>query len=232
MDVISQINEEKSIAAQKKKSTVISKIHEGDRILFLTKRSNLIEFFAYTQVDEVYSDTKDLYDYYFSKRKLKLKGIKYFSKPISTKEVVDQLKFIENKDKSSAYFRSEYREIPKEDFTQIYKRANLIKTFPSYLEEVSMSFKEFMLSTINVVYNFVKNNEKRKQIEIKSFLTLLKKCLDEYNISKSMAEIQEFYGRHAIELGFKHIPSRDPDKFVPLYLANGEKKNFAYINLE
>jgi len=232
LDVISQINEEKSIAAQKKKSTVISKIHEGDRILFLTKRSNLIEFFAYTQVDEVYSDTKDLYDYYFSKRKLKLKGIKYFSKPISTKEVVDQLKFIENKDKSSAYFRSEYREIPKEDFTQIYKRANLIKTFPSYLEEVSMSFKEFMLSTINVVYNFVKNNEKRKQIEIKSFLTLLKKCLDEYNISKSMAEIQEFYGRHAIELGFKHIPSRDPDKFVPLYLANGEKKNFAYINLE
>lgn len=232
MDVISQINEEKSIAAQKKKSTVISKIHEGDRILFLTKRSNLIEFFAYTQVDEVYSDTKDLYDYYFSKRKLKLKGIKYFSKPISTKDVVDQLNFIENKDKSSAYFRSEYREIPKEDFTQIYKRANLIKTFPSYLEEVSMSFKEFMLSTINVVYNFVKNNEKRKQIEIKSFLTLLKKCLDEYNISKSMAEIQEFYGRHAIELGFKHIPSRDPDKFVPLYLANGEKKNFAYINLE
>lgn len=232
MNVISQINDEKSIAAQKKRSTAISKIHAGDRILLLTKRSNLIEFFAYTQVDQVYSNTNDLYDYYFSKKKLKLKGIKYFSKPISTIDIAERLEFIENKDKSSTYFRSEYREISKEDFTQIYKKANLIKTFPSYLEEISMSFKEFMLSTINVVYNFVKNIEKRKQIEIKAFLTLLKKCLDEYNITKSIAEIQEFYGRHAIELGFKHIPSRDPDKFVPLYLANGEKKNFAYINLE
>ena len=47
-----------------------------------------------------------------------------------------------------------------------------------------------------------------------------------------MAEIQEFYSRNAIELGFRHIPSRDPDKFVPLYLSPSEKKNFAYISLE
>ena len=95
-----------------------------------------------------------------------------------------------------------------------------------------MTFKEFMLSTIRAVYNFVKNVEKRKLIEIKAFLNLLKKFLDEYNIKKIIAEIQEFYSRHAIELGFKHVPSRDPDKFVPLYFANGETKNFAYINLE
>ena len=95
-----------------------------------------------------------------------------------------------------------------------------------------MSFKEFMFSTIRAVYNFVKHVEKRKQIEIKTFLNLLKKFLDEYNIQKNMAEIQDFYVRHAIELGFKHVPSRDPDKFVPLYLANGERKNFAYIDLE
>lgn len=232
MDVISSINEEKCIGAEKEKSRIINKIHTGDRILLLTKRNNLIEFFGYTQVDVVYQDTTDLYDYYFSKKKLKLKGIKYFSKPIPTKDVVEELDFIENKNKSSSYFRSDYREISKEDFTRIYKKANLIKIYPSYLEEITMSFKEFMLSTINIVYDFVKNNEKRKQIEIKSFLTLLKKCLDEYDIKKSMSEIQEFYGRHAIELGFKHVPSRDPDKFVPLYLANGEKKNFAYINLE
>lgn len=232
MDVIPQINENKSIAAQKKRSTSIGKIHAGDRLLLLTKRSNLIEFFGYTQVDEIYQDSDDLYEYYHSKKKLKLKGIKYFSKPISTIDVVEQLDFIEKKDKSSAYFRSEYREISKEDFTRIYKKANLIKTLPSYLEEISMSFKEFMLSTIRAVYNFIKHVEKRKQIEIKTFLSLLKKFLDEYNINKNMAEIQEFYGRHAIELGFKHVPSRDPDKFVPLYLDNGERKNFAYINLE
>ena len=232
MDVIPQINEQKCIAAQKKRSTSIGKIHAGDRILLVTKRSNLIEFFGYTQVDEVYQDQKDLYDYYFSKRKLKLKGIKYFSKPVSTIEVMDKLDFIENKKKSSNYFRSEFREISKEDFTYIYKQNTLIKSLPSYLEEVKMSFKEFMLSTIRAVYNFVKNVEKRKLIEIKKFLNLLKKFLDEYNINKSMAEIQEFYGRHAIELGFKHVPSRDPDKFIPLYFENGEKKNFAYINLE
>ncbi len=220
------------IAAQKKRSTAISKIHAGDRILLLTKRSNLIEFFGYTQVEEVYQDTNDLYDYYFSKKKLKLKGIKYFSKPISTIDVVEQLDFIEKKNKSSNYFRSEYREISKDDFTRIYKKANLIKTLPSYLEEITMSFKEFMFSTIRAVYNFIKHVEKRKQIEIRTFLSLLKKFLDEYNVNKSMAEIQEFYGRHAIELGFKHVPSRDPDKFVSLYLANGEKKNFAYINFE
>ena len=220
------------IAAQKKRSTAISKIHAGDRILLLTKRSNLIEFFGYTQVEEVYQDTNDLYNYYFSKKKLKLKGIKYFSKPISTIDVVEQLDFIEKKNKSSNYFRSEYREISKDDFTRIYKKANLIKTLPSYLEEITMSFKEFMFSTIRAVYNFIKHVEKRKQIEIRTFLSLLKKFLDEYNVNKSMAEIQEFYGRHAIELGFKHVPSRDPDKFVSLYLANGEKKNFAYINFE
>ena len=232
MDVISSINEELCIGAQKKRSTAISKVHAGDRILLVTKRNNLIEFFGYTQVDEVYSDTDDLYEYYFSKRKLKLKGIKYFSKPISTKDIAEELDFIERRNKSSTYFRSEYREIPKEDFTLIWKRANLIKSLPSYLEEITMSFKEFMISTIYAVYKFVKRNEKGRQIEIKVFLNILKKFLDEYNINKNMTEIQEFYGRHAIELGFKHVPSRDPDKFVPLYLSNGEKKNFAYINLE
>ena len=232
LDVISKINEEKLIAAQKKRSTAINKIHAGDRILLLTKRSNLIEFFGYTQVDEVYQDTNELYEYYFSKKKLKLKGIKYFAKPISTIDIIEQLDFIENKDKSSSYFRSEYREISKEDFTRIYKRATLIKTLPSYLEEISMSFEEFMLSTIRAVYNFVKHVEKRKQIEIKTFFGILKKFLSEYNINKSMAEIQEFYVRHAVDLEFNHVPSRDPDKFVTFYLENGEKKNFAYINFE
>lgn len=146
--------------------------------------------------------------------------------------MVEKLDFIENKKKSANYFRSEYREISKEDFTRIWKQTTLIKTFPSYLEEIVMTFKDFMLSTIRAVYNFVKNVEERKLIEIKTFLNLLKKFLDEYNINKSMAEIQEFYARHAIELGFKHVPSRDPDKFVQLYLTNGETKNFAYINLE
>ena len=232
MDVVSQINETKCIGAQKQRSTAIRDIHSGDRIILLSKINNSLSFFGYTQVDEVYQEKENLFEYYFSKKKLKLKGIKYFLKPIPTMDLVEKLDFIEHKNKSANYFRSEYREISKEDFTRIYKQANLIKHFPSYLEEITMTFKEFMLSTIRAVYNFVKNVEKRKQIEIKSFLSLLKKFLDEYKINKSMAEIQEFYSRHAFELGFNHVPSRDPDKFVPFYLPSGEKKNFAYIKFE
>ncbi len=230
--VVGQINDTKSIAAQKLKSTAIRNIHAGDRILLLTKRGNFIEFFGYTQVDEVYQDSNNLYDYYHSKRKLKLKGIKYFAQPVSTRDIADKLDFVKNKQKSYSYFKSEYREISKEDFTIIWKQAQLVKTFPAYLEEINMTGKEFMLSTINAVYKFVRHYEKRNQIEIREFLNILKKFLDEYDIKKSMSEIEEFYSRNAIELGFRHVPSRDPDKFVALYLSNGEKKNFAYIIFE
>ena len=153
-------------------------------------------------------------------------------KPISTKDVAESLDFVKDKKKSANYFKSEYREISKEDFLKIYTRSNLIKSFPSYLEEVTMTYKEFMLSTIRAVYNMIKHYESRKQIEIKSFLDILKKFLDQYNVNKNMLEIQDFYSHHAIELGFNHLPSRDPDKFVPLYLETGDTKNFAYISLE
>ena len=177
---------------------------------------------------------KHLYprDYYISKKKLLLKGIKYFSKPISTKEMAMDLDCIKDKKKSSNFFRSEYREIPIEDYVRIRRKAKLVNYLPSYLEEVSMPLKEFMLATIKSVYKMVAQYENRNQILIREFLGILKRVLDEYGIKKSMAEIQEFYARNAIELGFKHLPSRDPDNFIPLYLANGDKKNFAYVKLE
>ena len=142
------------------------------------------------------------------------------------------MSFVKNKGNSSSYFKSIYREISKEDFTLIWKKSELIKTFPAYLEEVNMSFKEFMLSSIRNVYNFIQHYETRSQIEIKTFLNILKNFLDEYGIHKSIDEIQDFYSRNAIELGFRHLPSRDPDNFVQLYLSNGEKKNFGYISLK
>lgn len=198
----------------------------------ITKRRSSIEFIGYTQVDETYFDDETLYDYYESRKKLKLKGIKYFSKPLSTNEMSEYLDVIKDKKKSANFFRSDYREIPKEDFIKIRKKANLVNYLPSYLEEYSAPLKEFLLNTIRAVFRMVKHYEKVKQMEIRHFLIILKKFLDEYGINKSMADIQEFYGRNAIELGFRHVPSRDPDKFVPLYLSNGEKKNFAYIILE
>ena len=234
LNIISHINDTKCLGAEKKNSRNIKQVNVGDKILLVTKRNNLLEFIAYTQVEEVYQDDEILYDYYFSKTKLKLKGVKYFSTPISIKEVINQVDFLDNSKKIYNYFKlGDYKQIPKKDFKHIFRKKSLIKTLPSYLEEVSMTFKEFMLSTIKAVFSIVKYYENKKQIEIIEFLNILKKFLDDYhNINKSFDEIQEFYARHAIELGFKHLPSRDPDKFVALYLATGQKRNFAYISLE
>lgn len=232
LDVIPQLNEVKCIGSSNSRSKTIKDIHSGDRLFLITKRKSNIEFFGYTQVEEVYLDDEVLFEYYESRKKLKLKGIKYFSKPISTRDMAEHLDVITDKKKSANFFRSEFREIPKEDFIRIRKKANLVNYLPSYLEEYSVPLKEFLLNTIRAVFRMVKHYEKLNQIEIKHFLIILKKFLDEYGINKSMADIQEFYGRNALELGFRHVPSRNPDKFVPLYLSNGEKKNFAYIILE
>lgn len=173
-----------------------------------------------------------LYDYYESRKKLQLKGIKYFAHPISTKDISQYLNFVRDAKKSANYFKSEYKQISHEDYVTIRKKANVINIFPSYLEEISMTFKEFMISTINAVFNMVKHYYTNKQIEINKFLRILKKFLDEYGLKKSFDDIKEFYSRNAVELGFKHLPSRNPDLFVTLYTTGGKKINFAYISLE
>ena len=232
LDVIPQIDKEKCIGSAKKKSLKIKKINPGDRLFLVTKRKSSIEFFGYTQVESVYVDDESLFDYYESRKKLKLKGIKYFSKPVPTTNMAQYLEAENIKKSSARFFGQEYNELSKEDFIRIRKKSNLVNYLPSYLEEFSKPLTDFMLDTIKIVYRMISHYETRKQMEIKSFLRILKKFFDAYEINKSLADIQEFYGRHAIELGFRHVPSRDPDKFVPLYLANGKQKNFTYIILE
>lgn len=200
-------------------------------IFLITKRNNFIEFFGYTKVDEIILNEDILYDYYESRKKLQLKGIKYFAQPISTKDISKDLNFVKDVKKSANYFKSEYKQISQEDFVTIRRKAKLIDTFPSYLEEISMTFKEFMISTIFAVFNMVKHYHKGL-IEINKFLKILKKFLDEYGLKKSFEDIKEFYSRHAVELGFKHVPSRNPDLFVPLYTSTGKQMNFSYISLE
>lgn len=232
LDVIKKIDESKMIGSQNRKSVVINKIRPDDRILIVTKINNSLEFIAYTQVNELSQDSKKLHDYYSSRRKLNLKGIKYLAKPMSINDFAQDFEFVVDKNNASRYFKIEYREISKSEFTYVYKKSILTKIYPPYLEKIDMTLKEFMINTIQTVFNFMKQYDKRSQIEIKSFLKILKTFLDGQGIHKNMNEIQEFYSVNAIELGFRHIPSRDLDKFVPLYLSNGEKKNFAYISLE
>ncbi len=204
-------------------------------ILFSTldlDKQKKISFIAYTMVDEVYQDNETFYDHYCSPKKLKLKGIKYFTKPVVAKDIADDLDFIKNKNKPSNYLSSEYREINERDFKKIIRKTSLTKEYPAYFESVSFSLEDFLLSSISGLYKVIRRTEKRNQFEIKTFLKLLQKLLNEYDISKSYEEVEEFYAKNVWKLGFKHNPSRDPDKFVVLYNRSGKKNNFSYISLE
>ena len=231
LDIMDQIHENKILGAQKG-SHNINKIYKNDIILFWANR-NTKEFFAYTKVDEKFKDNEPIYnEYYDNKWKLKLKGIKYFSKPISIKEISNDLGFVKNKTRYHDYFKTEYKQIPKEDFMIIRRNADVTNEYPDYLDNIVMSLNDFSLKTIYSVYLILKSIGNKKQIEIKRFVFILKKVFSEYGIDKSYEEILEFYSKNAHELGFKHIPSRDHDKFVTLYTQSGEKRNFAYISLE
>lgn len=198
----------------------------------MTKANNTIQFFAYALVEDTFVNESTLYDdYYKSKKKLKLK-IKYFQKPIPTKDIAFKLDLVENKNKAANYFKSEYKKISKEDFVRIRRIISLIDYYPEYLDIFSMSIKEFIMKTISSLYNMLKSIGNRKQIEIKKFISILRKILSEYGVNKSFEDLETFYAHNVYELGFRHVPSRDPDKFVALYTPTGEKRNFAYLSFE
>ena len=54
-----------------------------------------------------------------------------------------------------------------------------------------------------------------EQDEIKNDKFLKNKALNEYEISKSLEELEEFYSLNIHKLQIKHVPSRNPDKLVP-----------------
>ena len=53
-----------------------------------------------------------------------------------------------------------------------------------------------------------------------------------YKIHKTYDELLDFYSKNVHEIELKHVPSRDPDKFVPLYTASGTKRNFTFSRKE
>lgn len=183
-------------------------------------------------VDEVFQDDALLYEHYESPKKLKLKGIKYFTTPIVTRNLASKLKFVENKNKSAEYFKAEYREISGEDFQTILNKSSLTKEFPAYFESLTFNLEEFLLNLINVHYYLILKFETRNQIEIKTFIKLLKNSLKVYNIPKSYEEIEDFYAKNVWKLGFRHQTARDPDQIVTLYNRDGKKRNFSYLTLE
>ena len=235
-NLLRQLNAKKILGAKNKRSNILKKFEPDDKIILFSTididKQKKISFIAYTMVEEIYQDKEVLYDHYHSPKKLNLKGIKYFNEPVVAKEISSELSFINNKKISSNYFNSEYREISEEDFKNIIKSTSLTKEYPAYIEKVSYTMDDFILKAIKGLYAVIKITETRNQYEIKIFIKLLKKFLQEYDISKSYNEIEEFYAKNVWKLGFKHNPSRDPDKFVFLYTRSGKKRNFSYISLE
>jgi predicted RNA-binding protein len=234
--LLRQLNSKKILGAKNKRSKILNNFEPNDKIILFTTldldKQKKISFIAYTMVEDTFKDNETLYNHYNSPKKLGLKGIKYFTDPVVARDIASELSFIKNKEKSASDLNAEYKEISEEDFKKIIKKTSLTKEYPAYFEKVSYIMDDFLLNAIKGLYSVIKITEKRNQIEIKTFLKLLKKFLQEYNISKTYDEVEDFYAKNVWKLSLKHIHSRDPDKFVTLYNRFGEKSNFSYINLE
>jgi len=229
------INRKKILGAKSPRAKTIKSINANDKILFFTPlsigKTKLRSFIGYGLVENSFDNNKCFLGFDKSKRKIKLKGIKYFTEPIPTKKVADNLKFIKNKKKYSDYFNSEFREISEEDFDYIIKRMNSSKAFPGYFEKMSFTMDEFLTNSIKGLYVLIKNTETSNQIEIKRFIKLLHKLINSYGISKSYENIEEYYVQNIWKLGFEHSPSRNPDNLVKLYDPRGNPHTFGYIKL-
>lgn len=235
-DLLRQLDNSKILAAEKKLSTAIKELDANDKIiLFSTLEIDhrpSICFIAYTMVEETIENRKKLYNKYESPKKLKLKGMKYFTDPVIAKDIYDKLNFIKNPNNPAESLKSEYKEITEVDFKTILRQTNFTKEFPPYFENLSFTMDEFILNSINSLFYVLKKSDTKKQIEIKTFIHLLTNCLKMYGISKNYDEVKEFYSKNAWKQGFTHKASRDPDKLVDLYNSTGKKRGFSYITLE
>lgn len=220
------------LGGKNKNSKLIEPIKEGDKILIFTSLDlgeGLETYYvAYTQVEEIIENRNTLYKNLKSTKKLRLKGITYFTTPILEKDLTEQFDF---KKKSNSPFNSEFKEITEEDYYKIYPKSSKTKFFPLYFYNIDMSLDEFVLQLIQSNYQILKASDKN-QIEIKDFLKILKKSLSNFNFTLTDEELEEFYSKNIWKMEIEHYPSRDSKKFVKLYTKTGHKKNFSYINLE
>ena len=134
--------------------------------------------------------------------------------------------------KSANDFKAEYKIIPEWDFATIYDAADLVDIYPDYLIEYNASLKEFMLTTIKFLIDLLKVYYNQNLILIKKFIRIFKEVLSAYGIYRTNGELETFYSRNIYELKLRHIPSRDPSEFVPLYMPSGKSRNYSFISLD
>ena len=95
--------------------------------------------------------------------------------------------------------------------------------------------EDFLLNSIQSLYNNIKSTTNLNQIEIQTFISLLVDMLITIDIKKKYRKysyLKEFYARNVWKLNYKHNYTRDPDKFVKLYDKKGHTDNFGYLSLE
>lgn len=234
--ILEDIHKLNQIGSEKPKSKYIKEIKPNDYILLIVNNRGHLDFFGLTKVDEIINiekrDNSDFYKYYKSDIQLKLKSIRYFNNPIVGADIDNELSFVEKNKKISSYIKTDYKEIPKDDFKKIMKYGHFIKSFPAYFDSVDLNLKEFLMNSILYLYNNLKNKQKSELIEIKVFLQKLQEFVAKLGVKLDYEYLVEFYSWNAIELEFTHVPYRDPDKAIPLYDTRGKKKEYAYIDLK
>ncbi|MBR0371309.1 MAG: hypothetical protein IJH63_11400 [Methanobrevibacter sp.] len=234
--ILEDIHKLNQIGSEKPKSKYIKEIKPNDYILLIVNNRGHLDFFGLTKVDEIINiekrDNSDFYKYYKSDIQLKLKSIRYFNNPIVGADIDNELSFVEKNKKISSYIKTDYKEIPKDDFKKIMKHGHFIKSFPAYFDSVDLNLKEFLMNSILYLYNNLKNKQKSELIEIKVFLQKLQEFVAKLGVKLDYEYLVEFYSWNAIELEFTHVPYRDPDKAIPLYDTRGKKKEYAYIDLK
>lgn len=230
------LGHDKTLGAAKKHSSGIKPVSANDKIIIFSTlnidNKPTICFIAYTMVDKTFESKETLYDTYQSQKKLKLKGMKYFVNPVIARGLYNNLNFIKNKKYPLNYLKIEYREIDQEDFDKILSKTNLTKKYPYNYDEITYNLDTFILNSMQGLYKVIKEIETKNQLEIKTFLKLLRKFLLEQGITKDLDELEDFYSYNAWKLNFKHNRSRDPDRSVILYNRIGKKRIFSYISLE
>lgn len=235
LSLVKSIDENNLIGFKKNERTknLSNKFFSGNEIFLVTRMDNKYICYGYTIIDETNRNDVNLYGFYENRFKLKIKRIKYFLQPIVIDDIRNKLNSIKSTGRISDVLKvGYYREITQEDYKLIKKQSSTTGMFPVYFEVYTKNMKEFILNTCKSVYNILKVETNYSQIEITKFLSLLKASLNGYGINKDADELKRFYSRYAHELGFKHVTTRDPDKFVVLLSPSGEKKNFGYISLE
>ena len=229
--LLGDIDKFKCIGSKYNNYKLFNKIEKMDEIILFTKLNNHYVFYGVLKIEDTFLSDDALYNYYINKTKLKTSRTKYFLEPIFIEDVHEKLTFLDNVKNYSRVLDKEYKEISKIDFNKIISFSTTTGMFPVYFEEYSENMKEFILDSCKSLFNILKYQEYGSQIEITKFIGLLDESLKGYGVNKDFEDLKRFYSRYAHELGFRHVTTRDPKKFVVLLTPSGEKENFGYVSL-